>query len=116
MKVFDTCLHPTPGSAAPLQTVLAAFVAHGFPVGDITSRDVNDRQRRFGILACREPPELSIHPPDPLRHVSGFPGRRLLPGLRHREADPNGVTNLVGDLAFHTMQRIETGLGRQLIP
>ena len=76
--------------------MLAAFVAHGFPVDDVTSRDVNERQRRFGILsrACREPPELAIHLPDPLRHVSGFPGRRLLPGLRRHEVNPNGVSSL----------------------
>jgi hypothetical protein len=29
---------------------------------------------------------------------------------------PRGGSNLLADLAFHIMQRIETGSGRQLIP
>jgi hypothetical protein len=45
----------------------------------------------------------------------GFPALGLLPGLRRHEAAPGG-SNLLGDLAFPIMQRIETGLGRQLIP
>jgi hypothetical protein len=67
------------------------------------------------FLAGLIPPEMTIRLPGPLRHGDGFPVLGLLPGLRRHEAAPEG-SNLLGDLAFPIMQRIETGLGRQLIP
>ena len=54
-------------------------------------------------------PGYAIDLPDPLRHVNGFPVLGLLPGLRRHGADPNGISNPVGDLAFHIMQRSRLG-------
>ena len=44
------------------------------------------RSQEFSILACRLPYSLPPDRPVPLRHVSGFPGRGLLWGLRHLRA------------------------------
>jgi hypothetical protein len=41
---------------------------------------------RFGVSHVAYLHVLVIRPPDPLRHVSGFPGRGLLWGLRHLRA------------------------------
>ena len=41
---------------------------------------------KFSLLACRLPCSLPPDQPVPLRHVSGFPGPRLLRGLRRRRA------------------------------
>ena len=53
------------------------FQVHGSPV---------IRSQEFSILACRLPYSLPPDRPVPLRHVSGFPGPRLLRGLRRRGA------------------------------
>jgi hypothetical protein len=42
-------------------------------------------------------------PPVPLGHVDGFPALGLLRGLCRHGADPNGISNPVGDLVFHIM-------------
>jgi hypothetical protein len=47
---------------------------------------VNDEQRRFSVSHVAYLHELSSGPPVPLRHVSGFPGRGLLRGLRRHRA------------------------------
>jgi hypothetical protein len=44
------------------------------------------RFHEFSMSACRLPYSLPPDRPVPLRHVSGFPGRRLLRGLRRRRA------------------------------
>src|SRR5262245_5848824 len=59
-------------SAFP-RTVRATLEAHGSPV---------IRFHEFSLLACRLPYSLPPDRPVPLRHVSGFPGRGLLRGLR----------------------------------
>ena len=59
------------------RTVRATFEAHGSPV---------IRSQKFSMLACRLPYSLPPDQPVPLRHVAGFPGPRLLRGLRRRRA------------------------------
>src|SRR4051794_15222596 len=69
----------------------------------------------------RHYPRLWIHRPSSERSRDFNPpnqnaAQHTLRGLCHRETAPHRGSNLLGDLAFHIMRRIETGLGCPLIP
>jgi hypothetical protein len=71
---------------------------------------------RFSIF-----PHVASFPAVPPTYLARFAVWTAFPPSGYYRASvamrpPPGGSNLLGDLAFPIMQRIETGLGRQLIP
>jgi len=94
----------------PSEPDLQAFQVSGSPVDLVDGlrrfpcrfpgmdRDVafNDEQRRFSVPHVAYLHKLLSGPPVPLRHVTGFPGRGLLRGLRrHRARAPEAILSFL---------------------
>ena len=77
-------LRPFP--SAPPRTGLQAFQAYGSPVTHASTSVSDDGKFRVGVLHYAYLDAAAIESPASLRHVTGFPDRRLLRRLRRHGA------------------------------